>query len=73
MKTQNNTAQEVKELKEALYKLPHNMIKSVKIEIIEQMGWCDATFIAKFYGARKLKKPERTILKMIFESYGIEF
>jgi hypothetical protein len=71
--TKNNTMNKVNDFKKSFYCLPANALDMVKVEIIDQMGWKESTFRSKISGRRNLKKPEKTILKMIFEGYGIEF
>ena len=71
--TKNNTMNGVNDFNKAFHCLPSNALDTVKVEIIDQMGWAPSTFDSKIKGRRNLKKPEKTILKMIFEGYGIEF
>ncbi|HUX56263.1 MAG TPA: hypothetical protein VMV77_04770 [Bacteroidales bacterium] len=71
--TKNNTMNGVNAFYYAFHCLPSNMLGAVRAEIIDQMGWAPTTFTSKINGNRNLKKPEKTILKMIFEGYGIEF
>lgn len=73
MTTQSNTVKRGFEFKEAFHRLPSNMLKAVRLEIIDQLGWKQSTFRSKINGTRNLKKPERTILTGIFGSFGIEF
>ena len=71
--TKNNTMNGVNTFYDAFHCLPSNILIDVRMEIIDQMGWAPSTFDSKIKGRRNLKKPEKTILKMIFEGYGIEF
>lgn len=71
MQTKNNT--DKKGFIKAYHRLPYDMLEKVKSEIIDEMGWADTTWPSKLSGVRNLKKPERTILKMIFNKYGIKF
>lgn len=56
----------------AFYCLPANKLQDVADEIMEKLEWSASTFQSKRNGSRKLKNPEKCMLKNIFKQYGIE-
>lgn len=61
-----------RELKTAYDNLPFSIRKKVKDELLEATDWSAALFYWRMNGKRLLKKPEITVIRNVFERYGVK-
>lgn len=67
-----NISERNKELRDAFYSLPGNIMITVQEEIQNELSWPYATFYSRMCGRRPVRNIEIPLLKKVFAKYGIE-